>query len=99
MDILSGIAYIDGGTLISSDSSVHLIYNGNVIGQTNTNLSGGFSFEISSADLTSGGILLTDAGVNGNTSTSPMLRRTRLPPSISGVGLFACWPIRPANPP
>src|SRR6202020_295397 len=63
IDLLSGTAYIDGGVNDSPDVTIDLIYNGNQIGSTTTSGSGGFSFSISSTDLT-GGILLTDATDN-----------------------------------
>lgn len=83
IDLLSGTAYIDGGVNDSPDVTIDLIYNGNQIGSTTTSGSGGFSFSISSTDLT-GGILLTDATDNGNTyyqANTPLA-------TITGVDLW-----------
>ena len=67
MDTLSGTAFTDSGvTEAASGTAIDLIYDGSLLGSTTTNSSGGFSFSVSTSDLTSG-ILLTDATDNGNT--------------------------------
>ena len=83
-DTLSGTAYTNNGTTISPGVTIDLIYDGTLLGSpVTTNSSGGFSFTVSSADLT-GGILLTDATDKGNTfyqANSPSL-------TISGIDLW-----------
>ena len=67
MDVLNGTAFTDSGSTISADTTVDLIYDGALLGSPTATGSGGtFSFTIPAADLV-GGVLLTDASVNGNT--------------------------------
>jgi hypothetical protein len=67
VDTLSGTAYTNSGvTFAALGTLIDLIFDGTSVGSTMTNGSGGFSFSISSGDLT-GGILLTDATDKGNT--------------------------------
>ena len=66
LDTLSGTAFTNSGVTDASDVTIDLLYNGTLLGSTTTNGSGGFTFSISSNDLT-GGILLTDPTDKGDT--------------------------------
>ncbi len=63
---LSGTAYINSGVTVSPDVQITLIFDGNVIGMTETSNTGAFSFNVSPLEIGSG-LLLTDATDNGST--------------------------------
>jgi len=83
LDTLNGTAFTNSGVTDASDVTIDLLYDGTLLGSTTTNGSGGFTFSISSNDLT-GGILLTDPTDKGDTfyqSNSPA-------GSIGGIDLW-----------
>ena len=83
-DTLSGTAFTDSGvTNAGSGTLIDLIFDGTIVGSTTTGTTGGFSFSVSSTDLT-GGVLLTDATHSGNTYYQATIPTT----TITGIDLW-----------